>query len=73
MIVRTRLTSHADFIGGSRLNNADDAATHHRVLREHTERLAGNAPAPQRANRDRARLIRPAFPGLARCAWSGTT
>ena len=36
------------------MNNADDAGAYHRVLREHAETLEGNAPAPQRANRDHA-------------------
>jgi hypothetical protein len=34
------------------LNNADDPATYHRVLREHAERTGGQPAAPQRGNRD---------------------
>lgn len=37
------------------LNNQDDAAIYHRILREHTEALGGHPETRQRANRDNGR------------------
>lgn len=37
------------------LNNQDDAATYHRILREHTEALGGYPATRQRTNRDKGR------------------